>query len=401
ELSVEECMEAVDQCGAPIVSIPGGEPLLYSHIKELVEALVRRKKYIYLCTNGLLLEEKLSLFEPTPYLSFSVHMDGLREDHDEVVCREGTYDKARSAIALAVERGFRVTTNSTFFSSADPERTRAFFDAMMALGVEGMMISPGYHYEKAPDQDAFLERKRTQNLFRKLFQKPAKSWCFNQSPLFMEFLAGARDYDCTPWGNVTYSIFGWQKPCYLLQDGYEDSYAGLMQNTDWSSYGPKSGNPKCRNCMVHCGFEASAVGEGFASLRGLLEISRAAINGPNIPAPEEEPATTQRTGGGAAPADAPAQGDVCEASPEALRRAFEYRGDVTLSFADGRRVEGFVANLREGETDFWPAGETEARSLSLDGITRVEFTGRDAAAGKAWEAWVRKREERRGEAGHP
>ena len=211
QLSVEECLRAVDECGAPMVSIPGGEPLLHPEIDRLVEGLVARRKYVYLCTNALLLQEKLHLFTPTRYLSFSVHLDGLEPEHDAAVCRPGTWKTAVRAIEEALARGFRVTTNTTLFDDADPGRVRAFFDEAMRLGVEGMMVSPGYAYSKAPDQEHFLGRERTRDLFRRILaSKPRRrGWRFNQSPLFIEFLTGARDYDCTPWGMPTYSVFGW------------------------------------------------------------------------------------------------------------------------------------------------------------------------------------------------
>ena len=286
QLSVEECLAAVDECPAPVVSIPGGEPLLHPEIDQIVRGLIERKKYIYLCTNALLLEEKLDLFTPTKYLSFSVHMDGLEAEHDFAVCREGTYRKAYAGIEKALARGFRVTTNTTLFNSADPVRTRDFFDEMMRLGVEGMMVSPGYSYSKAPDQNSFLERQKTQNLFQRLLAGGLGQWRFNQSALFLEFLAGGRDYECTPWGNPTYSVFGWQKPCYLLQEGYEKSFSQLIENTRWEDYGRKSGNPKCRDCMVHCGYEASAVDEAFGSWRGFAAMVRATLFGPRVPTPE-------------------------------------------------------------------------------------------------------------------
>ena len=212
QLSPEECFRAVEECGAPMVSIPGGEPLMHPQIAEIVEGLVARKKYIYLCTNALLLKEKLHLFTPSKYLSFSVHMDGQREEHDFAVCREGTYDKAVEAIQLALQRGFRVTTNTTLFDGADAQSVRRFFGDMMDLGVEGMMLSPGYTYDKAPDQEHFLSRKKTRELFRQILSNRSERWRFNLSPLFMEFLMGKRNYKCTPWGMPTYNIFGWQKP---------------------------------------------------------------------------------------------------------------------------------------------------------------------------------------------
>ncbi len=245
QLSPEECFRAVEECGAPMVSIPGGEPLMHPEIAEIVDGLVARKKYIYLCTNALLLKEKLHLFTPSKYLSFSVHMDGQREEHDFAVCREGTYDKAVEAIQLALQRGFRVTTNTTLFDGADAQSVRHFFDDMMDLGVEGMMLSPGYTYDKAPDQEHFLSRKKTRELFRQILSNRSERWRFNLSPLFMEFLMGKRNYKCTPWGMPTYNIFGWQKPCYLLQDGYADTFEELIRETDWDRYGTESGNPKC------------------------------------------------------------------------------------------------------------------------------------------------------------
>ena len=277
DLTVEQCMRAVDECGAPMVSVPGGEPLLYPHIGELVERLIERRKYIYLCTNALLLKEKIEqgVFKPSKFLTFSVHMDGQEEHHDFAVCREGTYEKAAEALRLAVERGFRVTTNTTLFEGADPNSVRAFFDEMMALGVEGLMVSPGYAYDKAPDQQSFLKRKQTNELFEMVLSNRSKGWHFNQSPLFLEFLMGRRDYECTPWGNPTYNLFGWQKPCYLLQDGYADSFQELLDDTDWESYGRASGNPQCQQCMVHCGYEPTAVDHTFASFGGFWGTVRA------------------------------------------------------------------------------------------------------------------------------
>ena len=253
QLTPEQCFKAVDECGAPMVSIPGGEPLLHPQIKEIVEGLVARKKYIYLCTNALLLKEKIDLFKPSKYLTFSVHMDGQQEHHDFAVCREGTFETAVAGIREAVKRGFRVTTNTTLFDGADPVSVRGFFDEMMELGVEGMMLSPGYSYDKAPDQKHFL-------------------------PLFLEFLMGKRHYTCTPWGMPTYNIFGWQKPCYLLSDGYADTFGELMNLTEWERYGTESGNPKCQNCMVHSGYEASAVNDTF-SLKGIFRAARATLFG--------------------------------------------------------------------------------------------------------------------------
>jgi len=278
DLSVEDCLKAVDECGAPMVSIPGGEPLMHPQIDKIVEGLLARKKYIYLCTNALLLKEKLHLFKPSKYLSFSVHVDGQKEHHDFSVCREGGYELALDGIRAAVEAGFRVTTNTTLFDGADPNSVRNFFDEMMEVGVESMMVSPGYSYDKAPDQKHFMGRARIRRMFRAMLSNRKKTWRFNQSPLFLEYLMGKRNYKCTPWGMPTYNIFGWQKPCYLLQDGYAESYKELMETTEWASYGTESGNPQCANCMVHCGYEPSSVDDTFGSLRGFADTVKATFS---------------------------------------------------------------------------------------------------------------------------
>jgi hopanoid biosynthesis associated radical SAM protein HpnH len=276
-LSPEECFRAVDECGAPMVSIPGGEPLMHPEIDKIVAGLIARKKYIYLCTNALLLPEKIDLFKPSKYLSFSVHLDGQKDEHDFSVCKEGGYDLAVEGVREAVKRGFRVTTNTTLFDGFDPKHVRRFFSEMMELGVEGMMISPGYSYDKAPDQQHFLGRGRTRRLFRALLSNREPEWKFNMSPLFLEFLMGKRHYKCTPWGMPTFNLFGWQKPCYLLQDGYADTFAELMESTNWERYGTESGNPKCANCMVHSGYEASAVHDNFTTLRGFIDTAKATL----------------------------------------------------------------------------------------------------------------------------
>jgi hopanoid biosynthesis associated radical SAM protein HpnH len=268
QLTPEQCWAAAEECGAPIVSIPGGEPLIHPRLAEIVRGLVAQKRYVYVCTNAILLERKLAEFTPSKYLTFSIHMDGMRDEHDLAVCRDGVYDVAVKAIKAALARGFRVTTNTTLFDDANPERVRTFFDQMMALGVEGMMISPGYSYQKAPDQKNFLKRSRTRHLFSQILGNRKSGWRFNQSPLFLEFLTGRREYQCTPWGNPTYNVFGWQKPCYLLQDGYTTTFRELMEHTDWENYGTGR-NEKCADCMVHCGYEASAVADTFGSWSGL------------------------------------------------------------------------------------------------------------------------------------
>jgi hopanoid biosynthesis associated radical SAM protein HpnH len=260
-LTPEQCFTAVEECGAPIVSIPGGEPLLHPQIDEIVKGLVERRKFVYLCTNGLLLEKSLDKFQPSPYLSFSVHLDGLRELHDKCVDRKGVFDIAVKAIRAAKAKGFRVTTNTTVFEGTDPKDIQDLFDFLSTLNVDGMMVSPGYSYEWAPDQEHFLRREQTKALFREIlapYKGNHKNWNFNHNPLFLDFLTGEKDYECTPWGSPSYSVLGWQKPCYLLNEGYYATFKELLEDTDWSKYGRASGNPKCADCMVHCGYEPTA-----------------------------------------------------------------------------------------------------------------------------------------------
>ncbi|MDF5718798.1 MAG: adenosyl-hopene transferase HpnH [Rhizonema sp. NSF051] len=261
-LTPEQCFAAVEECGAPVVSIPGGEPLLHPQIDEIVRGLVQRKKIIYLCTNGLLLEKSLSKFKPSPYLTFNVHLDGWREWHDECVDRKGVFDTAVKAIRAAKAKGFRVVTNTTIFDGVDPQKMQEFFDFLGTLNTDGITVSPGYSYEWAPDQERFLMREQTRALFREIltpFKAGKKNWNFNHSPFFLDFLTGEKDYECTPWGSPSYSVLGWQKPCYLMNEGHYATFKELLDKTDWSQYGQKSGNPKCTDCMMHCGYEPTAV----------------------------------------------------------------------------------------------------------------------------------------------
>ncbi|MEM8685782.1 MAG: adenosyl-hopene transferase HpnH [Pseudomonadota bacterium] len=273
-LSLEDCLRAVDECGAPIVSIPGGEPLIHKEMKHIVEGIVARKKFVYLCTNALLLKKKLDDYTPSPYLTFSIHLDGLEEEHDKAVNQKGTFKIAVAAIREAVSRGFRVTVNCTLFNNAEPERVAEFFDFVSTLGVESITISPGYAYERAPAQEHFLNRTQTKTIFRDLFRMgraEGREWQFNQSSLYLDFLAGNQDYECTPWGNPTRNVFGWQKPCYLVGEGYVKTFKELMESTDWDSYGTGK-YEKCADCMVHCGYEPTAVADTVANPFKALKV---------------------------------------------------------------------------------------------------------------------------------
>ena len=281
-LSVEDALAAVDECGAPVVSIPGGEPLIHKGMPDIVRGIVARKKFVYLCTNALLMKKKMDDYQPSPYFTWSVHLDGLKERHDESVCQEGVFEKAVEAIEMARDRGFRVSINCTLFDGEVPEEVADFFDYVTGLGIEGITVSPGYSYEHAPRQDVFLGRSKAKNLFRDIFRagrERGSKWRLNHSSLFLNFLAGNESYQCTPWSNVTYNVFGWQKPCYLLVDeGYEQTYEGLINNTQWENYGVGR-NPKCDNCMAHCGYEGTAVEDTFAHPLKALKVM---LKGPRL-----------------------------------------------------------------------------------------------------------------------
>jgi hopanoid biosynthesis associated radical SAM protein HpnH len=276
-MSVDRAVAAVEECGAPVVSIAGGEPLIHPEVHLIAKELVKRKKFVYLCTNALLMQKKMQLFEPSPYFAWAVHIDGLRERHDESVCEEGVFDKAVEAIKDAKASGFRVTTNSTFFTHDTPKNIRDVLDFLNDdLKVDGMMISPAYAYWKAPDQDHFLGVEQTRQVFREVFDGGTrKKWRLNHTPLYLDFLEGKVDYECTPWGIPSYSMFGWQRPCYLQADGYAETYKELLETTDWSKYGRHSGNVQCRNCMAHCGYEPTAV---MATTHSLKQSLRALVN---------------------------------------------------------------------------------------------------------------------------
>jgi len=286
-IAVADALHAVDECGAPVVSIAGGEPLLHKELPAIVKGIIARKKFVYLCTNALLMEKRMPDYQPSPYFVWSVHLDGDKEDHDKSVCQTGVYDRAVSAIKAAKARGFRCNINCTLFNNADPERIANFFDTVMALGVDGITVSPGYAYERAPDQQHFLNRDKTKQLFRNIFRRGrgGKNWSFSQSSLFLDFLAGNQEYHCTPWGNPTRTVFGWQRPCYLLGEGYAKTFKELMDETVWDNYG--TGNyEKCADCMVHSGYEATAIQDTLKNPFKALAIGLRGVKTEGEMAPE-------------------------------------------------------------------------------------------------------------------
>lgn len=277
-LTPEQCFFAAEECGAPIVNIAGGEPLIHPQIQQIVDGLEERGKFVYLCTNALLLSRKIDFFEPSDNFTFTVHLDGLQRHHDHCVDREGTHEMAVKAIKEAKRRGFRVTTNTTVFSDHPHDDLHKFFDDMMEIGVDGMMVAPGFSYEKAPIQEKFLKRNQTKELFRKILA-PAKQkgWVFNHSPFYLDFLTGQKDYQCTPWGCPNYNLFGWQRPCYLFsENGYAKTFEELMKTTDWDLYGVGR-HQKCQDCMMHCGFEPSAVTDSMSSAKNIFRSLTYAI----------------------------------------------------------------------------------------------------------------------------
>ena len=295
-LSVGDALGAADECGAPVVSIAGGEPLIHKELPEIVEGLIARRKFVYLCTNALLMEKKLDDYRPSPFFVWSVHLDGGKAEHDKSVCRTGVYDKAVAAIKAAKARGFRVNINCTLFNNMEPEKVATFFDSLSDMGVDGITVSPGYAYERAPDQQHFLNRETTKKLFRDVFRRGrgGRNWSFSQSTLFLDFLAGNQNYHCTPWGNPTRTVFGWQRPCYLLGEGYASTFKELMEETDWESYG--TGNyEKCADCMVHSGYEATAVKDAISNplkalMVGLRGVRTEGPMAPEIPLDNQRPA---------------------------------------------------------------------------------------------------------------
>lgn len=287
-ISVEDALQAVDECGAPIVSIAGGEPLLHKELPQIVEGMIARGKYVYLCTNALLLKKRIDDYKPSPFLTFSIHLDGNRDRHDTSVCQTGVFDRAVEAVEMAIGKGFRVTVNCTLFQGEGADEVAEFLDHCNKLGVEGVTIAPGFSYERAPKQDIFIKTRESKQLFRDVFRLgKGRKWRLNHSSLYLDFLAGNQSYNCTPWGNPTRNVFGWQKPCYLLSDeGYAPTFQALMDETPWDKYG-NSKNPKCANCMAHCGFEASAVED---SMKNPLKAAWVSLRGPRTTGPmAEEP----------------------------------------------------------------------------------------------------------------
>ncbi len=291
-LSFEECMQAVDECDAPMVSIPGGEPLIHKEMPQIVAGIVARKKYVYLCTNALLLKKRIDDYTPSPFLTFSIHLDGMQERHDASVCQDGVFERAVEAVKLALGKGFRVTINCTLFQGEKAPEVAEFLDYVMELGVEGVTIAPGFSYERAPQQDVFIKGRDVKELFRSIFKiGKTRKWNLNHSTLYLDFLAGNQNYQCTPWGNPTRNVFGWQKPCYLLADeGNAASFQELLDTTPWEKYG-NSTNPKCASCMAHCGYEATAVED---MLKNPLKALLVSVRGPKTDGdmvPEPTPPT--------------------------------------------------------------------------------------------------------------
>jgi len=341
-VSVEDALRAVDECGAPMVSIPGGEPLIHREMPQIVAGIVARKKFVYLCTNAILLAKHIDEYRPSPYLTFSIHLDGNRQRHDESVCQEGVFDKAVAAIRLARSKGFRVTINCTLFSGEEPRKVADFFDEAMKLGIEGITVSPGYSYSHAPRQDVFLGRTASKRLFREIFKlgrtrKSGAGWAFNHSTLFLDFLAGNQSYQCTPWSMVTYNVFGWQRPCYLLSDeGYAPTFRSLIEDTEWEKYGVGR-NRRCDNCMAHCGFEGTAVNDAFSHP---LKALKAAWSGPGTSGPmaPELPFNYVEGAGNAAGASSAAASPARAAVPEIAAISIADIKRVSRESQDGPRV---------------------------------------------------------------
>jgi len=284
-LSFDQCMAAIDECGAPAVSIAGGEPLLHRDMPKIVKGYLAKKKFVILCTNALLLKKKIDDYAPSPYFTWSIHLDGDKGMHDHAVDQDGTYEVAIAAIELAKAKGFRVQVNCTVFDGASADRLAGFFDEMTKRDVE-VTLSPGYAYERAADQEHFLNRERTKTFFRDVFRRGdgGKAWKFTNSPLFLDFLAGNQSYECTPWSMPLRTVFGWQKPCYLVGEGYVQSFTELMEGTDWDQYGVGK-YAKCSNCMVHCGFEGTAATDSIRHPLKMFKIGREGVRteGPMAP----------------------------------------------------------------------------------------------------------------------
>lgn len=270
-LSVEESLGAVHASGAQVVSISGGEPLLHEQIGDIVRAIVDEKRFIYLCTNGLLLREKLDLFKPSPYLSFVVHLDGTKKIHDYVTRHDGTYEEAIAGIREALVQGFRVNTNSTLFHDSNVEDLHRLFFTLTEMGIEGLMVSPGYAYQDVSDKELFLKRQESIAVFRKVLD-PSRAFPFYNNPLYLDFLRGEREYGCAAWTTPTYTVLGWRKPCYILADEHTDDVEELFDPKLWERYGPGK-DRRCINCMMHSSFEGASILKAFSRPRDLLTVA--------------------------------------------------------------------------------------------------------------------------------
>ena len=271
KLTVDQCLAAVRESGAPIVSVSGGEPLLHPQIGEIVRALRDDGRFMYFCTNGLLLEESLDQFEPSEQLCFVVHLDGTQAVHDAVTGRPGTFDTAVSAIRAAIARGHRVCTNTTLFHGTDVDDVLRLFRQLTAMNIEGLMVSPGYAYKDAPDQELFLERQESINVFRRVLD-PAHGFPFYNNPLYLDFLRGERTFDCAAWTTVTYTVLGWRLPCYTIADRHVDSVEELYADDLWQHYGPGR-DKRCANCMMHSSFEGASILDAFRHPSSLIRLA--------------------------------------------------------------------------------------------------------------------------------
>ena len=271
KMSVDECMQAAGECGAPVVSVTGGEPFLHPDLDKIVNGLIAKKRHIYLCTNGITLGDSLNKYKPSPYLNINVHLDGMAETHDRIVCAKGIFKKATDSIKKAKQLGFTVCTNTTIFKDTDPEEIEELFKFLTDMDIDGLLVSPGFSFEDNSN-NVFIQKEEFHRKFSFIYELSKKYKIMN-TPLYLKFLMGERDLACTPWGNPTRNYLGWKGPCYLITDAYYETFQELMDNTDWDKYGTDK-DPRCRNCMMHCGFEPTVVLETGKSLKDVYEMAR-------------------------------------------------------------------------------------------------------------------------------